>query len=80
LLERFYGRLLACRELVRWPTPFGTYVCALVANTVRKICFIFRAAFRRQGGARMLTAPCSWATARQGWSSGGPGVRIGWCE
>jgi integrase len=47
LLERFYARLLACRELCGGRRGAGHTCEPLAPNTIRKIHFIFRAAFER---------------------------------
>lgn len=47
LLERFYARLLACRELCDDRRRSGHTCKPLAANTIRKIHFILRAAFER---------------------------------
>jgi integrase len=47
MLERFYGRLLACRELCDGRRRAGHQCAPLAANTIRKIHFIVRAAFER---------------------------------
>lgn len=47
LLERFYARLLACRKLCNGQRRAGHTCEPLAPNTIRKIHFIFRAAFER---------------------------------
>jgi integrase len=47
LLERFYARLLACRELCNGRRRAGHTCAPLTPNTVRKVHFLFRAAFER---------------------------------
>jgi integrase len=47
LLERFYARLLACRELCGGRHRAGHTCEPLAPDTIHKIHFIFRAAFER---------------------------------
>lgn len=47
LLERFYARLLACRELYDGRRMSGHICAPLAPNTIGKIHFAFRAAFER---------------------------------
>ena len=47
LLERFYARLLACREMCGGSRRAGHTCTPLAPNTVRKVHFILRASFGR---------------------------------